>query len=104
MINEVLVLRPAMVNLKELIVKVKNPVLLLTLGLLLFLGVACTGTPVEPTPMLSVTGPPQQGREISTQVPESEHWFAESDRPEYNRAAAELAWERTLRFLRKVLS
>lgn len=35
--------------------------------------------------------------------PESEHWFAESDRPEYNQVAAELAWERTLSFLRRTL-
>jgi len=29
------------------------------------------------------------------------HWFAEDDRPEYNPAAAELAWTRTLEFLKQ---
>ncbi len=31
------------------------------------------------------------------------HWFAEEDRPEYNPAAAGLAWERTIEFLKKNL-
>jgi carboxymethylenebutenolidase len=30
----------------------------------------------------------------------ADHWFAESDRPEYNPRAFELAWQRTLDFLR----
>jgi carboxymethylenebutenolidase len=35
---------------------------------------------------------------IYSQLP---HWFFENDRPEYNPQAAELAWSRTLEFLRK---
>ena len=31
------------------------------------------------------------------------HWFVEEDRPEYNAEAASLAWERTYKFLKKVL-
>jgi len=31
--------------------------------------------------------------------PKVAHWFLESDRPEYDSAAASLAWERTFEFL-----
>ena len=33
--------------------------------------------------------------------PGTAHWFMEEDRPEYNPAAASLAWERTLDFLKQ---
>jgi carboxymethylenebutenolidase len=33
--------------------------------------------------------------------PDKSHWFFESDRPEYDPEAAELAWTRTLEFLHK---
>jgi carboxymethylenebutenolidase len=33
--------------------------------------------------------------------PQMPHWFFEDDRPEFNPSAAELAWKRTLEFLRK---
>lgn len=32
--------------------------------------------------------------------PKTAHWFMESDRPEYDPAAAKLAWERTFEFLK----
>ena len=35
--------------------------------------------------------------------PETAHWFMEEDRPEFNSAAASLAWERTLEFLKQSL-
>jgi carboxymethylenebutenolidase len=43
-------------------------------------------------------------REVSFCVyPNTQHWFFESDRPEYDPQAAKLAWARTVEFLKKTL-
>jgi len=45
------------------------------------------------------------GLDVTIHVyPGVHHWFVEQDRPEYNPASAQLAWERTIEFLRKGLA
>lgn len=45
------------------------------------------------------------GKDVAFHVyPKTRHWFFEDDRPEFQAEAAELAWQRTIEFLKKYTS
>lgn len=70
-----------------------------------YLGHFAGNDPYEPTENVAELEADMKaaGREVAFYTyPDTGHWFFESNRPDaYNPAAAELAWERTLAFLKR---
>jgi carboxymethylenebutenolidase len=71
-----------------------------------FLGHFAEDDEFEPTADVQALG--QQISEAGKKVtfytyPGTKHWFFEPDRPEFNPAAAQMAWDRTVAFLREEL-
>ena len=69
-----------------------------------YLGHFAENDPYEPSEGVDKLGEyiKRMGRPVTFYCyPGTAHWFFEPDRPEYNPAAATLAWERTLAFLKR---
>ena len=66
-----------------------------------FLGHFATDDPFEPAAAVDVLERAVAGLDATVYRYAAKHWFAEPDRPEYQPAAAELAWARTVAFLRR---
>lgn len=72
-----------------------------------YLGHFAPGDPLEPDEgvQLLENALHSAGRDVTFHTyPDTAHWFFENNRPEYNPEAAQLAWERTLAFLRERLA
>ena len=72
-----------------------------------FLGHYSDVDPEEPMEGIRETQKAMQAAGVDAtfeMYPGQPHWFMEDDRPQYTAAAADLAWERTMAFLKKNLS
>lgn len=71
-----------------------------------YLGHFAAGDPWEPEQVVAATEATirRGGRPVAFHRYEgTRHWFFEPDRPEFDPAAADLAWQRTLAFLRETI-